>query len=80
MPSKIEIEAFVRDWVVLNVRKTLSPASLPLEVDRLAAQLTGDARARGISGRDLDKTLGNIDDYLTGQCQRAADAAFRPRT
>ena len=49
--------------------------NLPSEVDRLAASLTGDARAEGISGGDLNRALGDIDDYLTGQYEQISAAA-----
>lgn len=65
-----EIEVFVRGWLTTNM-SNLPTGNLPLEVDRLAAKLTGDARAMGISGRDLNRALGDIDDYLTGQVQLA---------
>ena len=48
-------------------------ATLPVEVDRLAANLTGDARAEGISGADINRVFGDIDDYLTEQCRQTAD-------
>jgi hypothetical protein len=35
--------------------------------------LTRDARARGISGSELHRALGDIDDYLTEQYRRACD-------
>ena len=50
-------------------------ADVMAEVDRLAANLTGDARAQGISGRDLNTTVGDIDDYLSGEYQKRASAA-----
>jgi hypothetical protein len=67
MQTKIDIEIFVNNWVVRNVRAMPRHASLPQEVDRLAACLTGDARAHGISGADINRALGDIDDYLTGR-------------
>lgn len=72
MRPKTEIETFVSSWVAKNVRSVSGLANLPYEVDRLAARLTGDARAQGISGSDLDRTVGDIDDYLTEQCHRQA--------
>lgn len=73
MASNAEIASFVDAWVVRNVRGIRVP-NVMLEVDRLAARLTRDARARGIRGRDLHGALGDIDDYLAGQysqaCQR----------
>jgi len=75
MQTKTEIESFVSSWVAQNVRRLSGPANLPSEVDRLAARLTGDARAQGISGGDLNRAVGDIDDYLTEQHQRLAEAA-----
>jgi len=69
MRSKSEIEAFVRDWMTHNVH-LVPELTLPAEVDKWASNLTGDARAQGISGGDINKTLGDIDDYLTGQLQQ----------
>ncbi|HKQ44568.1 MAG TPA: hypothetical protein VJS47_04175 [Rhizomicrobium sp.] len=73
--SNAEIEAFVNGWVTQNVRNVPGLANLQHEVDRLAASLTGDARALGISGGDLNRALGDIDDYLTGQYQQISAAA-----
>jgi len=71
MPTTmIDIENFVQGWVAQNVRSVTGLASVPLEMDRLAADLTGAARARGISGRELHRTVGDLDDYLTEQYQR----------
>ena len=71
MRSKSDVESFVADWVAKNVHGAPNPAALPAEVDRLAASLTGDARAEGISGGELNRVLGDIDDYLNEQCQLA---------
>ena len=67
MRSKAEIEQFVRDWVASNVHLVPELADVMAEIDRLASNLTGDARAFGISGRDLNTTVGDIDDYLAQQ-------------
>ena len=69
MPSKGDVESFVKSWVDGNVRPW-SGCDIRMEADRLAAALTSDARRQGISGRDLHGALGDIDDYLTVQCQR----------
>ncbi len=71
--TKTEIEAFVKNWIALNVRSV--KGSVPTEVDRLAAELTGAARAEGISGGELNRALGDIDDYLTEQYQQISAAA-----
>jgi|GEM_PF-1272138 len=74
MPSKTDVASFAQAWVAHHVRGTVG-LNVVTEVDRLAAHLTADARAQGISGRDLHGALGDIDDYLTGQfneaCRRA---------
>ena len=72
MRSRTEVETFVNSWIATHVRGMPVPASLPHEVDRLAARLTGDARAQGISGGELAQAFGDLDDYLTGQYQQAA--------
>jgi len=72
-PTKTEIEDFVKNWIALNVRSV--KGSVPTEVDRLASELTGAARAEGISGGELNRTLGDIDDYLTEQYQQISAAA-----
>jgi hypothetical protein len=68
--TSIDIQSFVTDWVADHVRRVPGLASVPAEMDRLAAELTRDARSRGISGRELDRTMGDIDDYLTEQYSR----------
>ena len=73
MQTSTDIESFVNNWVARHVRVMPNHANLPLEVDRLAARLTGDARAHGISGGDINRTLGDIDDYLTGRIHAAGD-------
>jgi len=72
-PTKTEIEDFVKNWIALNVRSV--KGSVTTEVDRLASELTGAARAEGISGGELNRTLGDIDDYLTEQYQQVIAAA-----
>jgi hypothetical protein len=75
MQSKTEIQRFVNDWVAQNVRGVKGTSNVPSEVDRLAAGLTGAARAHGISGGDLNRAVGGIDDYLTQQYEQACAAA-----
>jgi hypothetical protein len=70
MTPRTDIASFAQAWVASNVRG-IPGLNVVLEVDRLAARLTSDARAEGISGRDLDGALGNIDDYLTEQYHQA---------
>jgi hypothetical protein len=75
MKAKSDIENFVKSWVAQNVHSVKGLSNLPSEVDRLAASLTGDARVEGISGGDLNRTVGDIDDYLTAQYEQACAAA-----
>ena len=78
MRPETEIEAFVSNWVTQNVCNVSGIADLLYEVDQLAARLTGDARAQGISGSDLNRAVGDIDDYLTEQYLRAAGLPVLP--
>jgi hypothetical protein len=71
MLPRAEIETFVAAWVARNVRQ-VPRARWSSEVDRLAAGLTGDAREHGISGGDLNRAMGDIDDYLDAQLQAVA--------
>jgi hypothetical protein len=57
---------FIRDWISSNVYNVPGMADLPREIERLAAQITSDARLAEISGGDLARAVGDIDDYLTG--------------
>jgi hypothetical protein len=75
MKPKSDIETFVKNWVAQNVQTVKGLSNLPYEVDRLAASLTGDARIQGISGGDLNRTVGDIDDYLTAQYEQVCAAA-----
>ena len=68
-----DIEKFVKCWVLANVHYVPGLAKLECEIDRLSAELTGDARENGISGRDVHKTLGDIDDYLTREYEKMRD-------
>lgn len=74
MRPKPDIETFLGNWVAQNVRRVSDLAHLTNEVDRLAARLTGDARTVGISGGDINRAVGDIDDYLTAQYRRQANA------
>jgi hypothetical protein len=69
--SKTDIETFVKGWVAANVRNIPGLSNVTPEVDRLAARLTSDARAEGISGGEIHQALGDIDEYLTEQYQQA---------
>jgi hypothetical protein len=73
MQTSTDIDEFVNEWVARHVRVLPGHISLTQEVDRLAAGLTGDARAHGISGGDINRALGDIDEYLTGRLQAVAE-------
>jgi hypothetical protein len=74
MHHSSDVETFVNSWVAHNVRSMHNLSNIPSEIDRLAAGLTGAARAEGISGGELNRVLGDIDDYLTEQFQKASAA------
>jgi len=71
MKPKTDVKNFVTDWVAQNVRAVKGVSNVPVEVNRLAASMTGDAREYGISGGDLHGIVGDIDDYLTEQYEQA---------
>lgn len=75
MKPKNDVQKFVNGWVAQNVREVKGLSNVPSEVNRLAAGMTGDARELGISGGDLHKAVGDIDDYLTVQYEQACTAA-----
>ena len=70
MNAKTVIESFVEAWVARNVRLVAGGNPVAV-VDGLAASLTGDARVEGISGGELHRTLGDIDDFLALRYQQA---------
>lgn len=70
MRSKAEIESFAGNWVAENIRGASRSADLPHELDSLAAWLTRDARSQGISGSELNRAVGDIDDYLSEHIRR----------
>ena len=45
-------------------------ADTPLEIDRLASEMTSAARSLGISGSDIARAVGDIDDYLSGELEK----------
>jgi hypothetical protein len=75
MKNKNDVEMFVKQWVADNVRSVPGLPSISSEVDRLAADLTAAARAHGISGGDVNRALGDIDEYLTSQYEQVCAAA-----
>jgi hypothetical protein len=78
MKPKNDIQNFVNGWVTQNVRTVKGLSNIPAEVNRLAADMTGDARLLGISGGELHQVVGDIDDYLTEQYEQACAAEPAP--
>jgi hypothetical protein len=66
---------FAREWILSNVNKVPDPGDLPREIDRLACQMTADARLEGIRGGDIVRSIGDIDDFLTAEYQARSPAA-----
>lgn len=62
--------AFVQEWVSSNVDGVSDVPDMARETDRLASQITSDARSFDISGTDIARAVGNIDDYLTSELQK----------
>jgi hypothetical protein len=62
-------EEFVREWVSSNVSPLPGLVDVARQVDTLACQMTADARLQGISGGEIAEVVGNIDDFLTQECQ-----------
>ena len=63
-----EIERFVAQWLAAQPAAQ-APVNPALEVDRLAALLTADARSHGITGGEIHRAVGDIDDYLAARCR-----------
>jgi len=68
--SNSDIESFVQAWISENMRRMPRGPSATPEIDRLAAEITRAARMQGISGRELNCAVGDIDEYLSEQYQR----------
>ncbi len=66
-PHQEDIDKFVRSWVSANVGAAPDPSDLVAMIDCLSAHLTCDARAKGISGREINQVFGDIDDYLASE-------------
>lgn len=62
--------AFVQEWVSSSVNGMSDVQDIARETDRLASQITSDARSFDISGTDIARAVGNIDDYLTSELQK----------
>jgi hypothetical protein len=61
---------FVQHWVLSNMNSTPDVRDIAREADRLASLMTGDARSFDISGVDIARAVGNIDDYLTAELEK----------
>jgi hypothetical protein len=66
-----EIERFVSQWLAQQPALA-APFNLTMEVDRLAALLTAHARSAGITGGEIHRAVGDIDEYLTERFRPAA--------
>ena len=71
-PQPAEVLQFAQSWVSHNVRQVPGLVDLSREVDSLASRMTADARAAGISGSLLARSVGDLDDYLTLAYQACA--------
>jgi hypothetical protein len=67
---------FAEGWVSANVTNVPGLEDLPREIERLACLMTADARESGISGGDIDRAVGDLDDYLTRAYENKKPAAF----
>jgi hypothetical protein len=66
---------FAREWILSNLNKVPDPGDLPREIDRMACQMTADARLEGIRGGDIVRAIGDIDDFLAAEYQARSPAA-----
>ncbi|HEY4078925.1 MAG TPA: hypothetical protein VGM26_18495 [Rhizomicrobium sp.] len=67
---------FVEGWVSANVTNVPGLEDLPREIERLACLMTADARDAGISGGEIDRAVGDIDEFLTRAYENKKPAAF----
>jgi hypothetical protein len=67
---------FVAEWISANVANVPGLEDLPREVERLACQMTADARQAGISGGEINRAVGDIDEFLTRAYENKKPAAF----
>jgi hypothetical protein len=67
---------FVEGWVCANVTNVPGLEDLPREIERLACLMTADARDAGISGREIERAVGDIDEFLTRAYENKKPAAF----
>lgn len=61
---------FVQRWVLSNLNNMSDFPDIVRETDRLASMMTGDARALNISGTDIFRAIGNIDEYLASELEK----------
>jgi hypothetical protein len=66
----VRTSAFVQEWISLNLNGMSDCPDIARETDRLASMMTGDARSHEISGADISRAIGNIDDYLTSELEK----------
>jgi hypothetical protein len=67
---------FSEEWVSANVTNVPGLEDLPREIERLACLMTADARDAGISGGEIYRAVGDIDEYLTRAYENTKPAAF----
>ena len=65
---------FAQEWVSSNVINVPGLDDLPREVERLASQMTADAREQGIRGGDIARSVGDIDEFLTAEYEKRKPA------
>ncbi len=66
---------FAREWILSNINNVPDAGNLPHEIDRMACQMTADARERGIRGGDIVRAIGDIDDFLAAEYESKKPAA-----
>ncbi len=66
---------FAQEWVSSNVINVPGLDDVPRGVERLASQMTADAREQGIRGGDIARSVGDIDDFLTAEYEKKKPAA-----
>ena len=66
-----KVAAFTQAWLADNLAGGQAEGDIARQVDSLAAKMTADAREQGITGGELAKSFGDIDDFLTGEYQKA---------
>jgi hypothetical protein len=66
---------FAREWILSNINNVPDVDDLPREIDRMACQMTADAREQGIRGGDIVRAVGDIDNFLAADYESKKPAA-----